>query len=205
MSAPQATIQLQREWRRSHCAVAAHEAPARCAARRPASDRNQGRLRRRRVRLVLGAHEWRAGEQLPRSRAAGRRREHPNRRRPRTRMAICIRLQQAFLAVRRRAVRHLHAGHVDGRGATARAQSASQRWPRFAKAWPAIFAAARDSCASSSRCRSAAAAQLHERAGRLMRGNAEAHELVAPGSLPRCSICLPPSPASGRRSPAALS
>jgi ferredoxin len=29
-------------------------------------------------------------------------------------------------AMRRRAVRHLHAGHVDGRGATARAQSSSQ-------------------------------------------------------------------------------
>ena len=28
-----------------------------------------------------------------------------------------------------------------------------------------------------------------------MRGNAEAHELIAPGSLARCSICLPPRPA----------
>ncbi len=42
--------------------VAAHEAAARCVARRPSPDRNQGRLRRRRMRLVLRAHERRTGE-----------------------------------------------------------------------------------------------------------------------------------------------
>ena len=74
MSEPLARQSTSRQWREPHRARAAHEAPARRAARRPASDRNQGRMRRRRVRFLLGAHERRAGEQLPGARAAGRRR-----------------------------------------------------------------------------------------------------------------------------------
>ena len=75
-----------------------HEAPARRAARRPAADRHQGRLRRRRMRLLFRAHEWRAREQLPRPRAAGRGRHasKPSKAwRPQWRLHP---LQQAFLA-----------------------------------------------------------------------------------------------------------
>ena len=43
-------------------------------------------------------------------------------------------LQEAFLAAWRRAVRHLHAGHVDGRRAAARRTLRIPAEPRFAKA-----------------------------------------------------------------------
>jgi hypothetical protein len=202
------TDSLHRERRSANRECAPDEAAARCAARRSASDRNQGRMRRRRVRLVLRAHERRAGEQLPGAGAAGRGRDIQ------TVEGLAINgelhpLQEAFLAMRRRAVRHLHAGHVDGRRATARASIHIPAWPRFAKGSPAISAAAPDSCASSSRCRSCCAprseARINPRSRRTMRGNPERTTGRAGQLWPRCWSCLPPSRASGRRLPAARS
>ena len=113
-----------REWRRARSSRATHEASARRAARRPASDRDQGRLRRRRMRIVFRAHERRTRKQLPRTCVAGGRRMRANRGRSRSGR------QNASVAAGvprlwRRAMRHLHAGHADGRYASARAQSAS--------------------------------------------------------------------------------
>ena len=59
--------------------------------------RNQGRLRRGRVRFLLRAHEWRAGEQLPGSRAAGRRSYAVHDRRACRARAACIPCSRRFL------------------------------------------------------------------------------------------------------------
>ena len=90
-------------------------APARRAARGAAPDRHQGRLRRGRVRRVRGARRRRARQQLP-----GRRCSRSAGAAITTIEGVAVgeqlhAVQQAFLDARRRAVRHLHAGH-DPRG-----------------------------------------------------------------------------------------
>ena len=92
-------------------ARASAEAAARRAARGLRPDRHQGRLRRRRVRRVHGAAR-RTGRQLvPRAGRAGGGREGGD---DRGAEAAAHPLQRAFVEARRRAVRHLHAGHDHG-------------------------------------------------------------------------------------------
>ena len=85
------------ERREARGAGAADEAAARCAARRSSSDRDQGGMRRGRMRILFGAHERRTGEQLPGARVAGAGRAHSDSRRARASMANLHPLQQAFL------------------------------------------------------------------------------------------------------------
>ena len=63
--------QLRGQRRAAHGRGLSHGAAAGRAARGPAPHRHQRRLRRRRVRRLLGAHRRRAGEQLPGAGGAG--------------------------------------------------------------------------------------------------------------------------------------
>ncbi len=116
--------------------VHSDEAAARCAARGLWPDRHQGRLRRRRVRRLHGADRRRAGEFVPRPGRA-RRQARASRRSKGCGGTPCAaaRVRRA----RRRAVRHLHAGH-DPRGR--RARSGGFAATRSRPAWPGTSAAA---------------------------------------------------------------
>ncbi len=105
-------------------------------------------------------------------------------------------------ALRRRAMRHLHARHADGRHSSARPQSSphhgrNSRRPRR-KSLPLhrIHTHLRvgDFAPQRKPCQRDACAVTPKRTN-----------WSRPAPLPRCSICLPTRPASGRRSPAAPS
>ena len=115
---------------------ASHEASPRRAARGLRVDGHEGRLRGRRVRRLHGDRRWPAGELVPRAvRACGRREGDDDRRVERPSPAAA-----GVCRTRRRAMRHLHAGHDHG-GCRARPEAVDRR--RCASASPATCAAAR--------------------------------------------------------------
>ena len=77
-----------RKWRAENGSRLSHGEALGCSAARAWLDRLQGRLRRRRVRLLLRPDEWPVGEQLPHPCAAGSRREPHHHRGRRRRSAI---------------------------------------------------------------------------------------------------------------------
>ena len=111
--------------------------PARRPAPRAAAHRHEGRLRRGRVRRLLGARRRRAREQLPRA-AAARRRDVDHDDRGRRHGRAAARRAGGVHRARRRAVRHLHAGHGARRGDAPRAdtRAVARRHPHRARRQP---------------------------------------------------------------------
>ena len=113
-------MRLTLNGKRTRSERASAEASARRAARGLRADRDEGRLRRRRVRRVHRARRRRAGQLVPGARGPGGRHARDDDRRAWRPPSAAARVRRA----RRRAVRHLHAGHDHGGG---RARSGVRR------------------------------------------------------------------------------
>ena len=111
---PRRTMNLTINGKRRRLDVHADDAAARCAARGLRADRHQGRLRRRRVRRVHRADRRRRRRLVHRAGRAGRGLPGVDDRRRRRGEASGQGAAERVRGARRRAVRHLHAGHDPG-------------------------------------------------------------------------------------------
>ena len=179
-------------------AGASDDAPARRASPPAAADRHQGRMRRRGVRRLFGAHRRRAREQLPRAAVA-----RPRGRRSRRSKGVADRRRTpprragGVHRARRRAVRHLHARDGPRGRDAARAHAGADARRDRGRRSPATCAGAPATRGSSKRA-DACAMRPHEIA------SLPRFDLRAPASLDRrARRSSRASPASGGRSRAA--
>ena len=109
-------IQLQRHDQRPQGVARGQAAfaAARFPARRSQSHRQQGRLRRRRMRHLFGVRRWRADEVLPDAGGEGARRADRHHRSRSPNRANCQRAAESLSQGRRQPVRLLHSRHGDG-------------------------------------------------------------------------------------------